>query len=56
MIGLDDYDVQNKVWKLLQDNKQNEFLGEDVFRIAENYDLLAIPIAKNTYIKRLIKK
>ncbi len=56
MIGLDDYDVQNKVWKLFQDNKQNEFLGEDVFRIAENYDLLAIPIAKNTYIKRLIKK
>lgn len=56
MIGLDDYDVQNKVWKLFQDNKQNEFLGEDVFRIAESYDLLAIPIAKNTYIKRLIKK
>lgn len=55
-IGLDDYDIQNKIWKLFQNNKQNEFLEEDVFKIAESYDLLAIPVERNVYIKKLIKK
>lgn len=56
LIGLDDYDIQNKVWKLFQNNQKNEFLDDDVFKIADKYHLLARPIAKNTYMKRLIKK
>lgn len=55
-IGLDDYDVQNKVWKCFQTNIDNEFLGEDIDNIAEQYKLFAIPIGGNRSIKKLIRK
>lgn len=55
-IQLDDWDVMEKVWKLFQNNKENEYLGEDVFRIADNYQLHTIPVTNKDYIKVLTKK
>ena len=58
IIGLKDYDVMNKVWKIFQDKKENEYLGEDVFRIAEDYKLGVFPnqAAPGVYLKKLIRK
>lgn len=55
-IGLDDYDIQDKVWKCLQSKYQNEFLGDDVYHIANYYDMITVPISNNQCIKRLIRK
>lgn len=57
-IGLDDYDIMNKVWKIFQNNKENEWLGEDVYRLAYEYELQLIsgPLSDGSYLKKLIKK
>lgn len=55
-IGLDDYDIQDKVWKCLQPKYKNEFLGEDVYHIANYYDVKVIPIGNGRYSKQLIRK
>lgn len=55
-IQLDDWDVMDKVWKLFQNNKENEYLGEDVFRIADNYQLHTIPVTNRDCLKVLTKK
>lgn len=47
-IQLDDCDVMNKVWKLFQNNKENEYLGDDVFHIAENYQMNVIPLGRGS--------
>ena len=39
IIGLDDHDIQNKVWKLFRQNKKNEYLGDDKYTILETYDI-----------------
>ena len=39
IIGLDDHDIQNKVWKLFRQNKKNEYLGDDKYTILEKYDI-----------------
>ena len=58
IIGLEDYDVMNKVWKIFYGKKENEYLGEDVFRIAEDYQLVVAPlqVQKGGYLKKLVKK
>jgi len=38
-LNFDDLDVCHKVWKLFQENEENEYLGDDVFRIAERYSV-----------------
>ena len=54
IIHLDDVDVQEKVWKLFQPSIPNEFLGNDLYRLAEKYKLvLPFPHAPT---KMLIKK
>ena len=53
IIGLKDYDLQNKIWKLFQQNEKNEFLGDDKYKLLEEYNIQSI---KGTNIKRLIKK
>lgn len=53
-INLSDADVQQKVWKLFQANVPNEFLGEALYTLAENYKLMA-PFP-NDPIKMLIRK
>jgi len=57
-LNLDDYDLMHKVWKLFQENEQNEYLGDLVFDIAERYNMTAIkaPVDKGIYIKKLTKK
>lgn len=57
-IGLEDYDIMNKIWKIFQNNKENDWLGEDVYRLAYEYDLQLVsgPLADGSYLKKLIKK
>lgn len=59
LICLDDDDVKQKVWKCYQKDCPNEFLGDDVFKIAEKYDMVVYPILYNNqqqFIKRLYRK
>lgn len=51
-INLNDPDIMHKVWKLFQEKEKNEYLGEDVFRIAENYNMDIYPNG----IRRLVRK
>ena len=39
-MGLEDVDFQHKIWKMYQPNEDNDYIGEDVRRIAENYVLV----------------
>lgn len=57
-IGLKDDDIKHKVWKCFQGNVANDYLGDDVLRVAEEYDMLAYahPTKKDTLIKILEKK
>lgn len=52
LINLTDDDFKQKVWLLFQDKLPNEFLGDLLDKLAENYRL----IMPNTLIKTLIKK
>lgn len=54
IINLDDVDIQHKVWKLFHPSIPNEFLGDDFYRIAEEYRLV-LPFP-NAPTKMLIKK
>lgn len=57
VIGLDDWDVMDKVWRIFHDNKENEYLGDDVFRIAENYTMNVEPNPfQKGYFKELVPK
>lgn len=56
-INLDDPDLCHKTYKIFQDDQANEYLGDDVFRIAEKYDVeICEKSFNNTYLKKLIKK
>lgn len=56
-INLYDNDFQHKVWKCLQDTGDNEYIGEDTIRIANNYTMEATKIEDtNMYFKKLIRK
>lgn len=55
-IGLDNYDIQNKIWKLFQQNKKNEYLGEDLINLQENYKTVILGKYKNYPLKRLVRK
>lgn len=50
--NLNDPDIMHKIWKLFQKKEENEYLGDDVFRIAENYNLDIYPSG----VRRLIRK
>ena len=51
-INLKDPDIMHKVWKLFQEKEKNEYLGEDVFKIVDNYNM---EIYSNG-IRRLVRK
>lgn len=56
MIGLENYDIMNKVWKVFS-NKENEYLGEDVLDLAQEYNMCLVQeVNPKEYIKRLFKK
>lgn len=54
IINLNDVDVQQKVWKLFKSSVPNEFLGDDLYKLAEKYKLV-MPFP-NAPTKMLIKK
>ena len=54
LINLRDSSIQQKVWKLFQQSMPNEFLGKDIYRLAEQYDLMEI--SPDVNITRLVKK
>ena len=56
-INLTDVDVMHKVWKTFNNQVQNEWLGNDVFRLAEDYSMQIKPSSiKGLYIKSLVRK
>ena len=57
-IGLDDDEIKHKVWKCFQKDGENDYLGDDVYRIAQEYNMNIYlhPTRKNTLIKILKKK
>jgi hypothetical protein len=50
--------MKHKVWKLFQEKESNDWLDEDVFRLADECKMVVnpIPIMGRYYIKRLIRK
>lgn len=54
IINLQDVDIKQKVWKLYQISIPNEFLGDDIYKLAERYKLVE-PFS-GAEIKRLVKK
>lgn len=56
-LNLYDDDFRHKVWKCLQNTGDNEYIGEDTIRIAENYTMKAERYKNTTlHIKSLIRK
>lgn len=56
-INLTDYDFMQKIWIAMQSTGTNEYIGEDVLRMNENYTLEIEPLGKpNLYLKRYRKK
>lgn len=54
IINLQDVDIKQKVWSLYQESVPNEFLGDDIYRLAEKYRL--VELFPNAEIKKLVKK
>ena len=57
-LNLQDYRLYEKVSKIYNDNENNEYLGEDIERIAKDYKMtiLPYPMINGANVKRLIKK
>lgn len=55
-INLDDPDLCHKACKIFNDDEPNEYLDDDVFRIAEKYDIKVVGQVGKAYMKRLSKK
>lgn len=54
-IGLKDYDLMNKVWNVFYGKGENEYLGDDVFKIAQDYNMIVCKVG-NAYLKKLVRK
>ncbi len=54
IINLQDVDIQQKVWRLYQTSIPNEFLGDDIYKLAEKYKL--VELFPNAPIKKLVKR
>ena len=46
----------NKLYFLNDKDYDNDFLGDDVFRIAEEYEMRVVFNTRTTCVKRLVKK
>ena len=55
-IGLNDDDLQNKIWKLFQQNEKNEFIGNDKYTILEKYDIKPVGIFNGQEARKLVRK
>lgn len=56
IIGFQDEVIMKKVEKILSSTEEGEFLGDDLFRIAEQYKMDVYPIGQGRYIKKLVRK
>lgn len=57
-LAIDDVELYEKVSRVFDYHAPNEYLGDTVFRIADEYDLKVdpVPIQAGCYEKRLVKK
>lgn len=55
-LGLKDDDICHKVWRLFDKDSDNDFLRDDVFRIADVYDMRVVFNTGTTCVKTLVKK
>lgn len=55
LIGLDDWDLQQKLWLLFQDNKENEWLDDDKYTIIDKYNIESQKIMGKE-VRKLVKK
>ena len=57
LIGLEDYEIYEKVSKIFDDSKDNEYLEDSIDKIEKDYSLFVYPESRNgIYLKRLIKR
>jgi len=56
VLNLDDLDFCHKVWKIFNNNEDNEYLEDDVFRIADKYGMNIVGQKGNMILKKLYKK
>lgn len=56
IINLDDEIFMNKVEAILSNDRPGEFIDQDIFRIADNYDLHVLAKIERGYIKKLTRK
>lgn len=54
-IGLDDNDIKHKVWKVFTKTEKNEYLGDDVFRLASNNNLEIAATSAGKCLRKLKK-
>lgn len=57
-LSIDDAELYDKVSRVFDDSSSNEYLGDTVFRIADEYSLCVdpIPIKDGCYEKKLVRK
>lgn len=56
MLNLDDLDLCHKTWKIFNNKESNEFLGSEILKLSEKYDLKIIAERNGMYVKRLVRK
>lgn len=54
-INLQEPDIQQKVWKLFQEDESNEFLGDSIYNLAEKYKLVP-DLSVGGMLKKLVRK
>lgn len=54
--GIDNPDIQHKIWKLLNPKQKNEYLGDDLLILKENYKLKTIKLDNGYQHKQFIQK
>jgi hypothetical protein len=55
-IGLDDYDLQDKIYKLFKSSECNEYLGDDKYKVIDKYDIKVIGKFREIEVKKLVRK
>jgi len=56
IVGLDDYEIMDKVSKIFNGNVDNVYLEDSYDKLSKDYNLEIHPISQNAYIKRLVRK
>lgn len=56
IMGFDDEVIIKKVEKVLSSTEEGEYLGDDLFRLADQYRMDVYPVGPKQYIKKLVRK